>query len=196
MSSSHLKIKNFRRAALFIVPLYVVVALGFYFSPHAATLPAKHSAPASVSTFATNSESGIISRVIDGDTIDVLIGDTTERVRLIGIDTPETVDPRKPVQCFGKEASEKTEGLLPQGMIVSLISDPTQDDRDKYGRLLRYITASDGTDIQLFLIEEGFGREYTYDIPYERQTEYKKAQREAQAAGHGLWAKNACNGGL
>ena len=76
-----------------------------------------------------------VVRVIDGDTIQVQFSNQTETVRLIGIDTPETVDPRKPVQCFGREASDYAKGLL-AGRIVSLEFDGTQGDRDKYHRLL------------------------------------------------------------
>src|SRR3989304_444673 len=78
----------------------------------------------------------MVVKVVDGDTIDVQIGEKIERVRMIGVDTPETVDSRKTAQCFGKEASNKTKEML-GGKNVRLESDSTQDDRDKYGRLLR-----------------------------------------------------------
>ena len=73
----------------------------------------------------------MVVKVVDGDTIDVQIGEKIERVRMIGVDTPETVDPRKTAQCFGKEASNKTKEML-GGKNVRLESDSTQDDRDKY----------------------------------------------------------------
>ncbi len=129
--------------------------------------------------------------VIDGDTIQVLIDTKKETLRLIGIDTPETVDPRKSVQCFGKEASAKAKALL-SGKPVRLESDPTQGERDKYQRLLRYVFLEDGTNFNKLMISEGFAHEYTYNIPYKYQTEFKQAQKEAEAAKKGLWADDAC----
>jgi micrococcal nuclease len=132
-----------------------------------------------------------VVKVIDGDTIDVSIDGKTERIRFIGVDTPETVDPRKSVQCFGKEASAKTKQLL-EGNNVVLDSDPTQGDKDKYSRLLRYVYLEDGTFVNKKLIEDGFGFEYTYNIPYKYQSEFKDAQKHAESSKIGLWADNAC----
>ena len=132
-----------------------------------------------------------VLKVIDGDTIDVLINEKKEIVRLIGIDTPEVVDPRKPVQCFGEEASQKAKQLL-IGEQVRLESDPTQSDRDKYHRLLRYVFLPDGTFLNLLLIQEGFAHEYTYNSPYRYQKEFKGAQKKAQEGKKGLWADGVC----
>lgn len=134
-----------------------------------------------------------VSRVIDGDTIDVSIDGKVERLRLIGIDTPETVDPRKPVECFGVEASNKAKTLL-IGKKVSLESDDSQGELDKYNRLLRYVFLEDGTNINLLMIKEGYAHEYTYNLPYKYQTEFKNAQKQAEANKAGLWSLNACNG--
>ncbi len=114
-----------------------------------------------------------------------------ETLRLIGIDTPETVDPRKPVQCFGKEASAKAKSLL-SGKSVRLEADPTQGERDKYQRLLRYVFLEDGTNFDKLMISEGYAHEYTYNTPYKYQSEFKQAQKEAEASKVGLWADNAC----
>ena len=133
-----------------------------------------------------------VVKVVDGDTIDVRVGDATERVRMLGIDTPETVDPRRTVQCFGREASDKTRSLL-AGAKVRLESDPTQADRDRYGRLLRYVSAEEGTDINLQLISKGFAHEYTFSVPYERQARYRAAEQEARTAARGLWAPGVCD---
>src|SRR3989338_322463 len=100
-----------------------------------------------------------VVKVIDGDTIDVKIGTKIERIRMVGMDTPEIVDPRKAVQCFGKEASNRTKLLL-TGKSVALQSDPTQGERDKYGRLLRYVIL-DGLNFNKRLIAEGYAHEYT-----------------------------------
>ncbi len=134
-----------------------------------------------------------VTHVVDGDTIDADIDGKTERIRLIGIDTPETVDPRKPVQCFGREASNKTKEML-TGKEVRLEPDPTQDDRDKYGRLLRYVFLEDGTNYNKWLIAQGYAHEYTYDIPYKYQTEFKTAESQARNHSLGLWSPNTCNG--
>ena len=96
----------------------------------------------------------LVTGVVDGDTIHVRIGITNATVRLIGIDTPEVFDPRKPVQCYGREASARTKALVDQQTIF-LQSDATQGDRDKYGRLLRYVWLADGTDNNLLLIHGG-----------------------------------------
>jgi len=132
-----------------------------------------------------------VVKVIDGDTIDININNQTKRVRIIGINTPEVVDPRKEVECFGKEASEKAKSIL-IGKKVRLEEDPTQGNTDKYGRLLRYIFLEDGTDFGLLMIKEGYAYEYTYRIPYKYQEQYKQAQKEAAESKRGLWQDNVC----
>jgi len=133
-----------------------------------------------------------VTSVVDGDTIKVLINGATKTIRLIGIDTPETVDPRKPVQCFGQEASDKTKEIL-LNKNVRLESDPTQEDLDKYQRLLRYVFLEDGTFFNKYMIEQGYAYEYTYSVPYEYQAEFKAAQKSAQDNLRGLWAPNVCS---
>lgn len=133
-----------------------------------------------------------VIKVIDGDTINVEINGKVETLRLIGIDTPETVDPRKPVQCFGVEASNKAKEIL-NGKSVSLEADSTQGEKDKYGRLLRYIFLEDGSNFNKMMISEGYAYEYTYQSnPYKYQAEFKQAQKDAEAGKKGLWADNAC----
>lgn len=134
-----------------------------------------------------------VSRVVDGDTIDVSIDGKVKRLRLIGINTPEIIDPRKPVECFGVEASNKAKTLL-TGKKISLETDDSQGELDKYNRLLRYVFLEDGTNINLLMIKEGYAYEYTYDLPYKYQTEFKNAQKQAEANKAGLWSLNACNG--
>jgi len=132
-----------------------------------------------------------VVKVVDGDTIDVMLNGVKERVRLLGVNTPETVDPRKPVQCFGKEASDFTKTHL-NSATVYLESDPTQGDRDKYDRLLRYINLADGTSFNLQLISEGYAFEYTYDLPYKYQSQFKAAQVKTREGGLGLWKAGVC----
>lgn len=133
-----------------------------------------------------------VIKVVDGDTLDVSIEGFVERLRLIGIDTPETVDPRKPVQCFGLEASNKAKDIL-AGKLVELESDPTQGERDKYGRLLRYVRLPDGTNFNMFMISGGYAHEYTYSVPYRYQEEFREAEAAARASKAGLWADGACS---
>lgn len=132
-----------------------------------------------------------VNRVVDGDTIKVYINNKLESIRLIGLDTPETVDPRKKVQCFGIEASNKAKKLL-SGKNVILEKDETQDERDKYGRLLLYVYLEDGTFFNKWMIENGYGHEYTYNIPYRYQAEFKNAEKYARENKLGLWADDAC----
>ena len=115
----------------------------------------------------------------------------TERLRLIGINTPEIVDPRKPVECFGREASDNAKKLL-TGAQVKIAADPSQDDKDIYGRLLRYVWRADGLFYNLEAIKDGFAYEYTYQVPYQYQKEFKDAQKFAQDNKLGLWADGAC----
>jgi len=136
-----------------------------------------------------------VVKVVDGDTIDVSINGETKRLRLIGINTPETVDPRTPVECFGKEASDKAKSLL-TGKKVSLEADSTQGELDKYSRLLRYVFLEDGTNFNLYMIKEGYAYEYTYSTAYMYQKEFKEAQIYAKANNKGLWSPTTCNGEL
>ena len=132
-----------------------------------------------------------VSRVIDGDTVDVVEKGGIIRVRLIGINTPETVDPRTPVECFGKESSKKTAELLAGGL-VRLEDDVSQGRYDKYQRRLAYLFTPDGTFVNFELVKQGYAFEYTYRAPYKYQAEFKEAQKEARMSERGLWAPGVC----
>lgn len=134
-----------------------------------------------------------ITSVIDGDTIKASINGKIENVRLIGIDSPETADPRIKVQCFGKEAANKLKELLNDAS-VSLESDPTQDNRDKYQRLLRYVYKEDGTFVNDYMVRNGYAFEYTYLLPYMYQDQFHGAQQYASDNNLGLWNPSTCNG--
>ncbi len=128
------------------------------------------------------SQNRVCVRVIDGDTI---VLDGGERVRLIGVDTPETVDPRRPVQYFGKEASAFTRRMV-QGKNVRL--EQVEDTRDRYGRTLGYVYLADGTFLNAEIIRQGYGHAYTrFPFRYERQ--FIEFEREARENGRGLWAR-------
>ena len=128
--------------------------------------------------------------VADGDTITVDVAGARERVRLIGIDAPEVSGAP---ECFGSEAAQYAKNSL-SGTSVGLVLDPTQDDRDRYGRLLRYVILPDGTDFDAQLITLGYAHEYTYDKPYQRQSAYRAAQSAATSADRGLWSPETCSG--
>jgi endonuclease YncB( thermonuclease family) len=132
-----------------------------------------------------------VTKVIDGDTIMVEIDGLDKRVRLIGIDSPELVHPGKEIECFSREASNKMQELV-SGKFVVLKSDPTQENEDKYGRLLRYVYTLEGMDINFTMIEQGYAFEYTYVYPYEKQNIYKNAERYAKENKLGLWNPEYC----
>lgn len=132
-----------------------------------------------------------VVKVVDGDTVDVALGNRTERIRLIGIDTPELFDSRRPVQCFGKEAAAKARELL-DGKTVWLEPDPSQSIRDRYDRLLHYIWLPDGRLFNLVMVVEGYAHEYTYGLPYKYQREFRVAQRHARDQELGLWSPRTC----
>lgn len=140
-------------------------------------------------------EPATVVEVIDGDTIRVWLRDgRVEAVRLIGLDTPETRHPHRPVECFGREASAKAAALL-AGRRVALEADPSQGERDRYDRLLWYVWLPDGRNLAEVMIAEGFGFEFTYRLPYRYQATFKAAQRAAREAERGLWHPAACAGG-
>jgi endonuclease YncB( thermonuclease family) len=152
------------------------------------------STPSPTQTVAPSQSSLVpVTDVVDGDTLKVSLNGETQTIRLIGIDTPETVDPRKPVQCFGKQASDKAKATL-AGQKVRLESDPSQGDVDKYGRLLRYVYLSDGTFFNEMMVAQGYAHEYTYDTPYKYQAEFKADQAAAEKAQLGLWSPSTCDG--
>lgn len=139
------------------------------------------------------SMSAQVVRVVDGDTVRVSFNGEEKTIRLIGINTPESVDPRREVECFGKEASNRAKELL-SGQTVILEQDETQGNTDRYNRLLRYVRLPDGRIFNQVLIGEGYAYEYTYDLPYKYQAEFKQAQNDAQNAKRGLWSDQTCGG--
>lgn len=132
-----------------------------------------------------------VKSVVDGDTFKIDYDGKETSVRLIGVNTPETVDPRTTVECFGQEASDYLKSLL-TGKKVKIEADSSQTDRDKYDRLLRYVYL-DGEDVGYKVINGGYGHEYTYDVAYAKQEEYKKAQEDADKNKRGLWADGVCS---
>lgn len=123
--------------------------------------------------------------VVDGDTIDVATAAGEQRVRIIGIDTPEVGRDGEPSECYAHEARDFVDELL-YGRDVELRSDATQSDVDAYGRLLRHVII-DGHSAAVETIAAGAGHEYTYDAAYDGQSDHQAAQDAAQSAGLGLW---------
>ena len=128
-----------------------------------------------------------VERVVDGDTIIVHVGGRRERVRLIGIDTPESVKPNTPVQCFAVEASNRTKSLLHPGTAVRLVGDV--DQRDQYKRLLAYVyRTNDNLFVNLALVRDGYAVPYTFPPNVAHTSEFVAAAAQARDAGRGLWA--------
>jgi len=124
-----------------------------------------------------------VVRVIDGDTILVDLGGRRERVRYIGVDTPETVAPNQPVECFGKEAAAANEDLV-DGETVRLVFDAER--RDRYGRLLAYVYA-DGTFVNARLVEAGYATTLEIEPNTSRAGRLGRLEAAAGREGAGLW---------
>jgi micrococcal nuclease len=132
-----------------------------------------------------------VVRPVDGDTFVVDIDGAEETVRLIGIDTPESVAQDRPVECYGPEAKARTAELLPEGALVRLERDV--EARDRYDRLLAYVIhLDDDTFVNRLLVEEGFAESISYPPNTTRQAELDQAEAAARAESRGLWA--ACGG--
>jgi len=138
-----------------------------------------------LSSIVTAQDFYLCTRVIDGDTIAVEKNGKKEKVRLIGVDTPETVHPSKPVEYFGKEASEFTRKKV-EGKRVRLEYD--WQSRDKYGRLLAYVYIEDGTFLNAEIIRQGYGFAYTR-YPFKYLEDFREYEREARGNNRGLWVK-------
>lgn len=189
------------REVFFIIVGIVIATLTFGLGGVMRDQPSQETA--SVSTpFTETYEEGPIAipepntyrvvKVVDGDTLTLEKDGEKVTIRLIGLDTPETVDPRKPVQCFGNEASQKAKELL-DGANISLETDASQGTYDKYGRMLAYVFLSDGTLFNEYMIAEGYGHEYTYSEPYKYQSRFKAAEQRAREEKKGLWSDDACS---
>lgn len=171
----------------------VILGLVFYFwSPHAPNYADKQVTRVVAAkpqilgekTSATD-DTYIVTRVVDGDTI---LLSNHQKVRYIGVDTPETVSPKKPVQCFGHEASLKNKELV-EGQEVRLERDIS--DTDRYGRWLRYVYLADGTFVNLELVKLGYARPATFPPDVAHAEDFVAASRLARENKLGLWS--ACN---
>ncbi len=160
-------------------------------------------APATLEQEPDGYEEATVTHVVDGDTIDVELTGRSEgpgagetevgdeyRIRLIGIDTPESVRPNSPVECFGKEASAAAEALL-EGAEVTLVKDV--EETDQYDRLLRYVYI--GSEMaNARLVTNGYAHAYTYPPNIRHSDLLVQLEREAREANRGLWSPDTCNG--
>lgn len=129
----------------------------------------------------TSGEIATVKRVVDGDTIEL---SDDRRVRYIGIDTPEIVDPRKPIECFGREASDENKKLV-EGKTIRLEKDISET--DKYKRLLRYIFIGD-IFVNDYLVRQGFAHASTFPPDVKYNEKFRQAEAEARENNRGLWA--------
>lgn len=127
-----------------------------------------------------------VNYVYDGDTVEVDMNGIPEKIRLIGVDTPETHKPNTPVQCYGVLASEFTKSHL-EHKSIRLESDEINQDRDRYGRLLRYVYTEEGTLWNSELIRLGYGRALLA-FPFTKSVEFESIEKTAKANNIGLWA--------
>lgn len=127
-------------------------------------------------------------RAVDGDTLVATIDGTRERIRVLGIDTPETVKPGAPVGCYGPQASKRAKAWVKHHRTVKLRTDPAAPDRDRYGRLLRYVEPTDGTrDLSTVQLAGGYARLALYGQDLAKRNDFRAAQRTARRHHRGLW---------
>ena len=132
-----------------------------------------------------------VTRVVDGDTI---VLSPNDKVRLIGVDTPETVHPKKTVECYGKEAKEFTRSTV-AGQKIRLVLDDANTGRrhkDRYGRTLGYVYLQDGMMLNAELVRRGFAHAYTR-FPFRYLVEFRRLEQEARGRGVGLWSSCPVN---
>lgn len=180
---------------LLVVVSYLISRLATNSFNQKETIPVQPTLSPTVASSQTTSSDSIsttplpnlvkVKRVIDGDTIELESG---QKLRYIGINTPETVDPRRAPQCFGKEASNKNRDLV-EGKMVRLEKDVSET--DKFGRLLRYVYLENGTMVNQFLVREGFARASSYPPDIKYQDLFREAEKLARQENKGLWA--GCN---
>ena len=183
------------------VLLTMVAVLAVGCSDHQVVLT--HQAPATFGEEPGGYEEATVVRVVDGDTIVVTVTSRTDgpgagsapfgqeqSVRLIGIDTPESVKPGSPVECFGREAASAAKALL-EGQSVRLVRDV--EEADQYDRLLRYVYLGDEM-ANARLVVNGYANAYTYPPSVRHSELFVQLEREAREGNRGLWSPDACNG--
>ncbi len=134
-------------------------------------------------------DSAEVVRVVDGDTVIVRDAEGESTIRLLGIDTPESVKPDSPVECFGPEASDRAKELLPRGAGVRIETDASQDRIDDFGRTLAYVfSEGDDRSVNEQLVDEGFARVFiSRGEPFRLEPRFTDLEESARDAGRGLW---------
>lgn len=185
-----MNIIHYYKSIIKLIAVIVLFIVGLFYLFQSNTYqqtPTKMQESSQSATQGIEGEKALVTKVIDGDTIEIESGIS---VRLVGIDTPETVDPRRPVGCFGKEASNETKSLLTGRQIIM---QRDISDTDKYSRLLRYIYLPLGNGQSLFvndyLVREGYAKVYTYPPDVKFSEQFLDAERQARAERRGLWKK-------
>lgn len=179
-----------KKILLFLVALTLLAAAVFFLLPEisfqSSTIDGfKPRTFSSYSRVVPTEISAVVTHVVDGDTIDVTFENgEKKRVRLVGIDTPETVDPRKKVQCYGAEASARMKVLL-SGASVTLSAKPDED-MDTYGRLLRYVSLN-GSDIGAEMLAGGYAISLCKVFPHPKCVEYDLLEKQAREERVGRW---------
>jgi len=129
-----------------------------------------------------------VTRVVDGDTVILRLDGDDRRVRLLGVDAPESVTPDRPVECWGAQAAAAARRLMPAGAVVAVATDPSQGDEDTYGRLLAEVTADGAAEtVNVALVRQGAAEVFRGDGRGRLQPALRAAEREARDAGRGLW---------
>jgi endonuclease YncB( thermonuclease family) len=167
-----------------IVSIIILLA-GIFFQQHQKANQNKPAVSGAIIDHSVKVEYGQpikVARVIDGDTIELINGD---RLRYVGVDTPEEFDSRKPVQCYAKEAADKNREMV-EGKEIKIYKDQTQF--DKYGRWLGFVYLDDGTFVNLSLVQQGFAFSYPYSPDTSKSEQFNQAQASAKAANLGLWS--------
>lgn len=160
-------------------------------------LPATQSVTQQKTSTKTESQQAVkrvaatLVRIIDGDTLEVFSENMQEKVRLLGINSPETVDPNKPVGCFGPEAAQYIKSLLEINKHIFLQKDLYAPDRDQYGRLLRYVYNEQNAFINVEMVKNGYALAYTPGA-LEHFSEIRYYEKQARDENRGLWNPNVC----
>lgn len=179
-----------RRIERTIISLIIIAAsvVTYYLQSHPATQPQQTAEQPAQTTTIQQPGYYQVTSVADGDTIEVDMNGTKEKIRLIGVDTPESVKPNSAVQCYAHEASDFTKKNV-SGQSVRLEADPMGDNRDRYDRLLRYVYLKDGTLWNQKLIADGYGFAYL-SFSFSKSADFAASQEVAKSSKRGLW--NVC----
>jgi micrococcal nuclease len=184
-----------KRSTAWISGFSIIILMALFIFGGVVLFPKRHILPfANIHLFRSSElpvsggEWALVSRVVDGDTIEL---EGSGKVRYIGINAPESVDPRRKVECFGKEASLYNKNLV-EGKRVRLEKDISN--RDKYGRLLRFVYLEDGTFVNEALVREGYAYASPYTPDISKKDFFREGESIARMHARGLWSPDTCDG--